>query len=627
MKQSITHFFLSSINTLKRFPLVCLVAFLGSTVLSLMLGDDVSTERQNSLAIWAQTFALGIPLFFASTLFAENLQGYFRKIGIYKLATAIQIVVYFHLSHVNTHGFNQGELSIAFVGYFLAFHLLVSFLPLVKQFNSTVFWHFNKTLFLRAAITVLYVGVLFAGLAGALVALDQLLGFNIKGIYYGRLWFYLSGLASVWMFLAHIPRNLYDTVETGYPKGLQVFAQYILMPLVLLYLLILYVYGIKIIVAGTLPVGWVSNLILAFSVVGMLALLLLHPLTENSENKWVNRFTRGFYLALIPLLVLLFIAAFTRINAYGFTELRYALLALAFWLTGITAFMLITRNRFIWAIPVSLFFTVLWVFFIPGFNLHEVSKNSQSNRLNNLLKEHKMLSGENKLIAAPNTLPDSISAEMYNITKYLSVNHGITGLEPTVNIPDSFFVRSNQNRSRWDLEQWLETAVAPYGINDLSVYTTFAEDTITADTASVEVVVSYADLEIRFRGPTPTVVLVPNGSWSHCVDVSIKDFNFINEQDFGVVTVGRDVSRKNLRVSKSSYNEVFNLDSLMHAHVHSYNFPNEKRRSPYFFPNQKEVISLKSAKATIQVFYLRYSWNTQNKKYELAEFNGKLWLL
>ncbi len=627
MKQSISHFFLSAFYTVKRFPLVCLVAFLGSTVLSLMLSDGISDERQNALAVWAQTFALGIPLFFASTLFAENLKGRFQKIGVYKLATAIQIVVYFHLNHVNTHGFNQGELSIAFVGYFLAFHLLVSFLPLVRQFNSTVFWHFNKTLFLRAAITGLYVAVLFAGLAGALVALDQLLGFNIKSIYYGRLWFYMAGLGSVWMFLAHIPRNLKDTIESGYPKGLQVFAQYILMPLVLLYLVILYVYGIKIIVAGTLPIGWVSNLILAFSVVGMLALLLLHPLTEKADNIWVNRFTRGYYLALIPLLVLLFIAAFTRINAYGFTELRYALLALAIWLSGITAFMLITHNRFIWAIPVSLFLTVLWVFFIPGYNLHEVSKNSQSQRLHELLKENNMFSGENELVAPAKTLPDSVSAEIFNITKYLSVNHGITGLEPTVVIPDSFFVKSNENRSKWDLYQWLETAVAPYGISDLSVYTSEAvAEAVAEDTAAVLKPLTYPDLEIRFRGPTPAVVSVPNGNWSHCVDLNLGDLKYIDERNYGVVKVGKDALCKNLRVSTSTFNEVFNLDSLMGVHVHTYKFPDKKRRNPYFFPNRKEVIRLDNAKTSLQVFYLKYGWNTQNERFELAEINGKLWI-
>jgi hypothetical protein len=473
----------------------------------------------------------------------------------------------------------------------------------------------------------LYVGVLYAGLAGALLALDKLLGFNIESIYYGRLWFYMAGLGSVWMFLAYIPRNLADTVATGYPKGLQVFAQYILMPLVLIYLVILYVYGVKIAIIGTLPMGWVSNLILAFAVVGMLALLLLHPLSESEGNKWVNRFTRGFYLALIPLLVLLFIAAFTRINAYGFTELRYALLALAVWLSGITLFMLLTQNRYIWAIPVSLFVTVVWVFFIPGVNLHSISKNSQSVRLKHLLKSNKMWSDSNTLLPASSALPDSISSEIYDITEYLSTQHGITGLEPTIQIPDSFFLQSNENRSRWALIEWLNSAVAPYGISEGNIYGAEASvEAVMADTVSATPTQTFPDLEIRFRGPTPSVVSVPKGNWSHCVDVIISDFRYVGNNDFKVVKLNRDVYEKNLYIATPSYTEVFNLDSLMGSHVHAYKFPKDKIQNGYFFPNSKEVITLRSKNAALQIFYMEYNWNVQNKRYELGEFNGKLWL-
>ena len=628
MKQSLHQILLSAFNTVKRFPLVLAVALSGSATFSFLIGDEVSTERQNELAVWVQTYSLGIPLFFAATLFAEITRVRFQKLGIYTLAGALLILTYFHLNYVNMHGFSQGELSITYAGYFLAFHLLVSFLPVIKISDAAVFWHFNKTLFLRAAITVLYVGVLYGGLAGALLALDQLLGFEIKEIYYGRLWFYMAGLGSVWIFLAHIPNRVEETVETGYPKGLQVFAQYILMPLVLIYLVILYIYGIKIAIAGTLPIGWVSNLILAFSVVGMLALLLLHPLSESEENKWVNRFTRGFYLALIPLLVLLFIAALTRINAYGFTELRYALLALAIWLSGITLYMLLTRNKKIRAIPLSLFFTVLWVFFVPGFNLHDISKNSQTERLQLLLKSNKMWSDNNKLLAPQRALPDSISAEMYNISEYLSTQHGITGMEPTIQIPDSFFDKNSENRSRYDLIQWLTAALAPYGISDATVYTSEATvEAIMADTVSATPSQTFPNLAIRFRGPSPAIVAVPTGKWSHVVDLNIKYFRYVSNSDFNEwVQINRDVTEKNLYISTKKYTEVFNLDSLMGSHVHAYKFPKVQVQAGYYFPNTKEVITLQSQNAALQIFYMEYEWNAKQSDYVLGEFNGKLWL-
>ena len=70
MKQSLQQILLSAFNTAKRFPLVLAVALLGSTTLSLLMGDEVTTEQQNRMAVWAQTFALGIPLLLSATLFA-----------------------------------------------------------------------------------------------------------------------------------------------------------------------------------------------------------------------------------------------------------------------------------------------------------------------------------------------------------------------------------------------------------------------------------------------------------------------------------------------------------------------------------------------------------------------------
>ena len=50
--------------------------------------------------------------------------------------------------------------------------------------------------------------------------------------------------------------------------------QFILIPLVGLYLLILYVYGLQILFTWELPKGGLTYLILSFSIAGMLAVLL-----------------------------------------------------------------------------------------------------------------------------------------------------------------------------------------------------------------------------------------------------------------------------------------------------------------------------------------------------------------
>ena len=200
-------------------------------------------------------------------------------------------------------------------------------------------------------------------------------------------------------------------------------------------------------------------------------------------------------------------------------------------------------------------------------------------------------------------------------------------MEPTIQIPDSFFLQSNENRSRWALIEWLNSAVAPYGISEGNIYGAEASvEAVMADTVSATPSQIFPDLEIRFRGPIPAVVSVPKGNWSHCVDVIISDFRYVGNNDFKVVKLNREVYEKNLYIATPSYTEVFNLDSLMGSHVHAYKFPKGKTQNGYFFPNSKEVITLQSKNAALQIFYMEYNWSAQNKRYELGEFNGKLWL-
>ena len=88
-------------------------------------------------------------------------------------------------------------------------------------------------------MTAIFSVVLFAGLAIALAALDNLFGVSVPGKRYAELWVLIVGLFSPWFFLSGVPEDLdsLDRVEE-YPKGLKIFAQYILLSLVVVYLLI-----------------------------------------------------------------------------------------------------------------------------------------------------------------------------------------------------------------------------------------------------------------------------------------------------------------------------------------------------------------------------------------------------
>lgn len=250
------------------------------------------------------------------------------------------------------------------------------------------FWGYNKTLFLNFLISALYSAVLFFGLSIALLSIDNLLGFDIKDVRYLQLWFILVGIFNTFFFLARVPKiGEFEPSVTEYPKALKVFVQYVLIPIVTIYILILYSYLVKIIVQWELPTGWVANLVLSFSIAGIFSLLLLHPIKDEAKNNWIRLYSKLYYIGLVPLVVLLFISIGTRISEYGVTINRFYVATLAVWLAGVVLYFILSKSKNIKVIPISLALIALGITFGP-LSTFSVSERSQLGRITETLKKN-----------------------------------------------------------------------------------------------------------------------------------------------------------------------------------------------------------------------------------------------
>jgi hypothetical protein len=440
--------------------------------------------------------------------------------------------------------YSEDRVWLRYWGYSLIFHLLAEVLPIINKRNSNAVWQYNQTLFIRSFTTALYCGVLFLGLAGALLALDQLFGVQVEGHYYAYLWFGLLGIGGTLIFVSGVPENIQKLDDKeDFPKPLKAFSQYVLLPLVLIYLVILYAYSGQILIKWQLPVGWVSNMILSFSVAGMLALLLLYPF--GAKDKWIHTYTRGYYIALLPLLILLYIAAGIRIQEYGFTILRYSLLGLSVWLTFISIFMIVTKNRYIYVIPISLAAVAAIVWFLPGANAWAVSQRSQTDRLQNQLKEIGII--KNKQLQKDVIISDSLSSAIFEDVEYLFEHHGVTGLEPMLKIPapsilkkfKSDTYRYNDRNLYWAARDWLRDTLKTYGIYEYgrSVYydgevpiepATMPDTTLDASSADslTAAASSKSNSKIYLRNNiNSNEYIVPTGNWKKMVSINQSSSN------------------------------------------------------------------------------------------------------
>jgi len=311
----------------------------------------------------------------------------------------------------------------------LGLHMLVAFIPFTGKNELNGFWQYNKIIFLRILTSVLYSGVLYIGLALAILAIDQLFKVNIDGKTYGDLWIIIAGIFNTWFFLAGFPKDYSDLQNrTDYPKGLKVFTQYVLLPIITVYLLILYAYLFKIIFTAQLPVGWVSYLVLGFSIAGILSLLLIHPVRNDEDNKWIHVYSRFFYFALFPLIILLFLSIKRRIDDYGITENRYFVLVLALWLLFIAVYFLSSKVKNIKLIPVSLCLLAFFTSFGPWGAFH-VSLKSQENHFAEILEKNNMLTN-GKVTRAATKISFDEHKEISSVIEYVTEVHGYESLQP-----------------------------------------------------------------------------------------------------------------------------------------------------------------------------------------------------
>lgn len=367
-----------------------------TSALVLMLAVEcliATTSTLDSFLIQKMAFTagIGISLSFGVAMLAQR----FQRALLWNILTLIFLSLFYFLILPTKEGdFTEKYIYILIPCYILS-HLFVSIAPFFQRKQQELsFWHYNKTLFINFFLTVVFTGVLCGGVQLALLAMSHLFGLNWDVDLYIKVFFRILILGSAFIFtLFHGDGLIKMEAESPYPVVIAFFTQFILIPLLILYVTILYFYGIKIILLWELPRGWVSYLVLAYAVLGIFALLLVHPLLHGQSKSWVNIFRKLFYYTIFPLLILLFVAIGKRISDYGFTEARYFVLILALWLLFISFYFVVGTNTKLKTIPLSLFMVGLVAMILPYGNVYSLSVWSQKQSFKKILIENGLLDG------------------------------------------------------------------------------------------------------------------------------------------------------------------------------------------------------------------------------------------
>lgn len=410
-------------KSIRRFPVT--IALCAAVVTMIIAISEIESNGAydspiiETLTRLAMVFALGIPISLCIKVVFERYKQLRLpfKILIYALASGALIIYYFSL-------LKDLEMvsMVRYVALSFAFYLGFLFIPYISKKED--FELYIIKIITRFFITVIYAIVLFLGLAAIIFTVDKLLGIYVEGQFYFYTWLFIVGMFSPIFFLAGVPSYGESLEDYKYPNFFKILLLYIVMPLLTIYMVILYIYFAKIIITMTWPIGLVSHLVLWYSALCAAVIFLIAPIKNNA---WVDKFIFFLPKLILPILVMMFISMGIRINAYGITENRYFVMVLGIWVFCIMLYISFRKVHRNVILPISLSIIAILSVFGP-LSSFSVSKFSQNSRLTNILVRNEMLI-ENKTIKPNAEVSEKDKKEVSAILNYFERNHSLNDVK------------------------------------------------------------------------------------------------------------------------------------------------------------------------------------------------------
>jgi len=394
----------------QRFPYLLVVSLMASIYYTLIILKHIENSSYNFqfVAVLIGGYVLGL---------AESV---WRRHRLAPMHLIFVVIILFHLGYA----FLAVDLVDAWSIWRFVIALAIGHLIYAASLwgiarNNEAYWKTNVVHLLRYLGTTLLSGLITGSIILILYLIDylffegQCVSEKMVGVvaiwaffFYHPLYF-ASGLLKTNAFVDHvIDDRLFKNVIS-----------YVFVPLMCTYMFIMLIYFIKTAFQWEWPEGGVSYWIAGLSVPGTLIYLLGYPYLRNGSSGLNKIFYRYYFYFLIPILVILFAAVYTRVAAYGITENRYLVSAAGLWLAGMSLYFIISKHKRLVVIPATLAI-ILFISIIGPWSAYAVSIRSQSNELKDLFTTAGLLT-ENGLEKSVRAGDAELENRMINIMRYL----------------------------------------------------------------------------------------------------------------------------------------------------------------------------------------------------------------
>lgn len=435
--------------TFIRFPLTVLFILILTAKLIYIVNNDSDIPNMMLFSILSIFVSLDI------YLLTEGRKKFWFKNALVFVAVVFVGLYVFTLKNPIVYAEGVRYMMLTFSTFVLLFVL-----PFVFNNRFVALWKYIRDTLSLLVSSFFFGGVLMLGLSLAIVSMDKLFGVNIPTYTYDYLAIFCFVLFSSLYFISSIPNmNLEKEDDNKYSisRFLKILALYILIPILLVYVVILYLYMFKIIFTWELPNGWISWLVSVFGVVGYFTYYLVRPYQFEHQNSKVEEersyklslfYTNYFTMIILPLLVLMFVGIMRRIVDYDFTINRLLVLLFNIWMFGISIYYTISKKKNLKWIFISLS-TVLFLSAVGPWSVMSISKKRFTDKFEDLLLQAGWTNSKDDKLTV---LSKEKQSNLMEVSKYLENYWGVETIRP-------FFSRLGENATISDLQNALNISL------------------------------------------------------------------------------------------------------------------------------------------------------------------------
>jgi len=419
IKENVKKLLLHFKSGFERFPVTIILVFM-----HFITGIYIAEVRNFQSDEFIEINFLLFGSIFITAMFEMLYEKYFYKKnrwlvrGVYSVITFVVSIIFF-VEYLRTNDYY----NVYFFTLIPISMVLFLLIPILRKKDNRE--KYLQSVFSNFVTTGIFAAVLWIGIEIILATVNYLFFYSGDSLFFRlttySFWFITEVFgASLFLSLLKKPDDNLENYE--FPFIFNLLIKFAIIPLIIIYTGVLYIYMARVIISMHLPKGLISHLVLWYTAFSVFIMILITPFTQ--KDKFFENFKKYFPYFSIPLIFASLFAVFQRTYQYGITENRYYVLISIFWM--LFCMILYIRNMNVTGVFISLIICFIISVYTP-LSAKNVSNFSQSQRLKRILVKYGALK-DGKISKITQKLTNRQGSQIHTTIQYISDNSTIAKL-------------------------------------------------------------------------------------------------------------------------------------------------------------------------------------------------------